>query len=599
MSPFSSSPRAVAAGLILATLSSTAAAQAPARPQPTLVRNVTLPAATADEEPATVSLLLRDGRIAGVVPGAAEAPPGHRVVDGTGYLALPAFVDAWTTRGVETPVPQKDRDKPVDVSSDVRVDMRLANRKGIQPTFRAVEALALQDEQLVQLRESGFGATHVSPSGQLLSGSTVLATTRDGAMRDLVLASELYTCAAFRATGDGYPSTLMGYMAQLRQFFLDVQWYDELRTRWESGRPGTRPPYDPDLEAGVALVRGERTLLCEVETARDAERWLKLADSFGLKLAFVGGRDLWKVGAQLAERDIPVILTLDWGKEVDDPDEDKGKKKKAEKDEGDEEEAEPQTEYTEPYGVRAEKRRLWEQRRDSTLRLQEAGVRIAFGTASSKPSALLKSVRSLVEAGFAIQDARAALTTGGAALAGADGRLGRLATGYDATFVLWTGDPLVRKKAKPGWVFVDGYPYDLDEEPLPPDGDDENGANGEGPAEGVDPTGTWTVEFESEGGPQKATIELEMDEDGVLSGRMIMTSPMDGSEVTAPLEGRMNGTELAWSGTLTFGQFEIESSVVCEIAGDQLNGETTVSTPWSEEPEVNEFKATREPQEVE
>ena len=39
--------------------------------------------------------------------------------------------DAFTQSGLETPTPEKDQDVPVSAKSDVRVGMRLANRKGV------------------------------------------------------------------------------------------------------------------------------------------------------------------------------------------------------------------------------------------------------------------------------------------------------------------------------------------------------------------------------------------------------------------------------------------------------------------------------------
>ena len=49
--------------------------------------------------------------------------------------------------------------------------------------LRAVEALAITKEQGEAWRKSGFGAALIAPGGELLSGASALATTRDAAMR--------------------------------------------------------------------------------------------------------------------------------------------------------------------------------------------------------------------------------------------------------------------------------------------------------------------------------------------------------------------------------------------------------------------------------
>ena len=195
------SSRLVIATTASLVLSVFAAAQAPSRPQPYVVRDVRL----VDEEDAPrVNLLLRGGRIQAIVDAAEEAPPGARVVDGKGYLATPALIDAFSYGGCETPEPVAQQDMPISTDSDVRVDMREANRKGIQPAFRASDVLGFPDDGAKGWREAGFGSLLSSPHGELLAG--------------------------------------------------------------------------------------DRRVLCEANTARDIERWIRLADEVGLKVAIAGGR---------------------------------------------------------------------------------------------------------------------------------------------------------------------------------------------------------------------------------------------------------------------------------------------------------------------
>lgn len=292
------------------------AAQAPPRPQLYVVTDVRTSDAT---DAPHVSLVLRGGRIESVLEAGAGLPPGARTVDGKGQLAVPAFIDAFTQAGCVTPVPKSDRDQPPSTRSDVQIDMREANRKGLQPAFRAVDVLDLAKDKSKGYREAGFGTILSAPQGQLLSGTSVLACTRDAAARDAVITADVFAHAAFRAAGPGYPGTPMGYVAQLRQFFLDAQRQRELEKRFAAGRPGLRPPFDADLEAASPMLARERRIVCEAQTARAIERWIKLADQFGLDIAIAGGREAWKVADVLAARRIPVILTLDWGEEVKDP----------------------------------------------------------------------------------------------------------------------------------------------------------------------------------------------------------------------------------------------------------------------------------------
>ena len=292
------------------------AAQQPSRSQPIALKNVKL---SDKEGAASVTLILREGRIAGIVDAKEEPPKDVRVIDAHGFFVTPAFIDAYTFAGCVTPQPAIDRDIPPKAGADIVVDMREANRKGIQPSFRAAAAFKFEGGGAKAHREAGFGALATSPHGQLLSGTSVLATTRDTAARDAFLRATLFDTMGFDATGPGYPGTLMGGIAQLRQFFLDAQRNAELARRRAAGKSGPRLPFDEDFDAIQFALGKQRRVLCEADTPADIERFLKLGDEFGFEIAISGGREAWKRASLLRERNIPVFLTLEWGDEPDDP----------------------------------------------------------------------------------------------------------------------------------------------------------------------------------------------------------------------------------------------------------------------------------------
>ena len=82
-----------------ASASSLALAQSRApRPEPYALRGVRLSL----EDDATSTLILRDGVIESILDAQAAVPAGCRHVDGEGLIAMPAFVDAYTTSGCDT-----------------------------------------------------------------------------------------------------------------------------------------------------------------------------------------------------------------------------------------------------------------------------------------------------------------------------------------------------------------------------------------------------------------------------------------------------------------------------------------------------------------
>ncbi len=582
-----------------------AAAQARPAPQRHALREVRL---GLSEDAQSATLVLENGRIASVSETDAPVPPGSLVIEGAGLIALPAFLDCFTTTGCATPAPKADQDVPVPIEADPRIDMREANRKGIQPAFRAAQVLDLQKDKSKAWRETGFGALLCAPSGQLFSGTSVLAASREAAVRDIVVSTDVFAHAAFEASGPGYPSTPMGYQAQLRQLVWDARRHLELREREARGRPGPRPPFDAELEAMEPVLAARRRLACEADSYGDIQRWIDLSEELDLRIAIVGGREAWRLREELARREIPVILTLEWGEEVEDPHkQDKSKaadppsQESAAAPEGSEPIPGPPAEtepaaageatkerqvYEEPLGVREERRRLWEEGRDCALRLCEAGVPIAFGSRNASAAELTKKVRTLVEAGLEEEVALTALTRGAAEILEVESELGAIQPGRDATLALWTKSPF-EKGAKLAWLFVDGFAheFELEEE----EGDDAP------PDEGVRASGTWSLTLEGQGGTRSGKLVLLMEEDGATTGSYTTQSP-DGGERTTEVEGRVSGRKLRLAGTFQRGDVEVELTIRAEITGDELSGESISKTPANER--RSSLRGTRTPERV-
>lgn len=559
-------PLLAAAGLALAASGPVHA------PGPVLITNVRLSTA-ADAKPA--SILVRDGRIERLQEGTIDAPIDARTMDGRAALVLPAFLDAYSFAGCATPEPKAERDQPAKTSTDVLVDMREANRKGIQPAFRAADVFDAGDA-LSAWRENGFGALLSAPAGQLLAGQSALVVTREAAARDAIVRASVFDHASFQSTGPGYPGTLMGSIAQLRQFFLDARRQGEILARRAAGKPGERPPFDADLAAAQDCLARRRVVCCAVDEADDIERFLALSNEHGFAIAIAGGREAWKRARLLADKKIPVILTLAGGDEPEDPDAQDAKKKK-----------EPRAEdapwtYDVPVAAKREKRRLWVEERDGARVLAEAGVRIAFGTGKEKPKGLVERVRKLVEAGLPRETALRALTEVAAEIVGASPALGRLAVGSDATFALWTKDPLTAKDAAVAWLFVDGRPIEFDaQDKAKKDAKDT-------PDEGVDASGNWSIAYDVPQVPS-GQLEVQMDKDGSVEGTLRGKSP-SGAPVEAALSGSVRGKTMKLSGTL-----EVEDMrMVLEFEGE-LDGDAWKGTLGGVMPTAVGFTAQRTP----
>lgn len=585
--------------------------QAPLLPKTSVITDVVL---DTTEEAEHFDIVIRDGRIVSIDATGAELPAGAKVFEGKGMLVQAGFIDAWTTSGVETPTPVADQDVAVDIKSDVRAGMRDANRKGIAPSFRAADVVDFGVDGAGAWRTSGFGVLLAAPSGQLLGGHGALLVTRGGPRRELILNPEVFQFGEFDASGGGFPSTLMGYFAQLRQFFFDAERQAKLEARYTSGEEDTRPVWDPELRAGTMLIGGRELYVVRADRAGDVERWIRLADEFQLRIAIAGGREAGQHAALLKERGIPVLLDMDFGEEVKDPaakEEKKDEEPEAAPEElidgpnanpeseeltasplspeADDEAAEEEAEeedaglwhYEEPEALKIERRRLWEERRDNAQELVEAGVRVLFATGERKPKELFSALRMATAEGLDREVVRTALTVDAARFLGLGEHLGSVSVGRDANFGVWTSDPF-DEDASLALMVVDGRVEEF-----------EVTEKGKGPAEGLDASGTWTIITESEDAPEGATLIIEMDDTGRVTGSFSMVSPMSGDPMSTSVKGSVSDKQLKLKGEFDFDGMGITFELDVTLTGDAFSGESTWSGPWGED--ASKVTGTRPP----
>ena len=175
-------------------------AQAGRRPELHALRDVRL-VDTGDAPHKT--LILRNGRVEAILEATASTPDDARTIDMHGAVALPAFVDAYSFVGCEMPKTVAEHDLPPKAGSDLFIDMREANRKGILPAFHAADVFRLDADAQKRWRSSGFGYVLSAPHGQLLSGTSTLCSTREAPPRDAVLVANAFDHGGFDCSGPG------------------------------------------------------------------------------------------------------------------------------------------------------------------------------------------------------------------------------------------------------------------------------------------------------------------------------------------------------------------------------------------------------------
>ncbi len=266
-------------------------------------------------------VVVRDGIIESVGPATGSVPFDAEIVDTTGLVVYPGFVDAGTTTGIDAELERKRKENATggtaDAATDVLPEMTPDNRNLVHSDVEAIELLKIEASTFAPSREAGFVAGEVAPArGAIRGWGAVLSFS------DSPLPAPLRTPAALHAAfefggrgpggGGGYPSTLFGVIAHLRQSFLDAERLDsELADYARRGMKGRRRPAgDEPLKRLGDVIRRDAPVVFEASTHEAIHRALKLADEVGFDVRIAGAAESFKIAPRLRSAGIPVILDL-------------------------------------------------------------------------------------------------------------------------------------------------------------------------------------------------------------------------------------------------------------------------------------------------
>ena len=240
----------------------------------------------------------------------------------------------------------------------------------------------------------------------------------------------------------GFPNSLMGVMAYIRQVYLDAEHYKLARQQYASRANGAqRPPYDRALEGVLEAPR----ILLPASRAVEIERMLKFAAELKTPAVLYGGHEAYRAADLLRKTGTPLLIDLRWperGREED-------------------------PERTDSLRIL----RLREHSPSSPAALAKAGCRFAFYTGGIPIRDLRKAVKRALDAGLPHAAAVRAFTLSPAEIYGVADRLGSIDRGKIANLVVTDGE-LFAEKTQIKYIFVDGVKYEPLPEPV-----EERGAN--------------------------------------------------------------------------------------------------------------------------
>jgi imidazolonepropionase-like amidohydrolase len=504
------------------------------------------------------TVVFRNGLITDVGENA-KIPADARIIEGAGLTVYAGFIDGYTSLGLQTAQPQAQTPAGPAGAGNRQAAAAAAAQAPPEsghgdPSDEAAEQVKPGGTAVDDARNAGVTTALTTSRQGIFAGQSALINLDGAEASKLVVRAPVTLTVQFstgRFFGGGYPGSLMGTVAFIRQTFYDAMRYrDEVERYNKTKRGVTRPENDKKLAALQPALRGDLPVLFIANSDNDIRRALMIADEFKLKPIIGGALYGYRVASTLKARNVPVILSVDFPLRPNDwPD--------------DEEESLRvlQSRAETPKGA---------------AMLAQAGVKFAFTSGSLRPADFLNNIRRAVENGLPKDEALRALTSNAAELFGASEQLGTIETGKIANLVVMSGD-LWARDAKIRHVFIDGNQIELKKEtPAPqrvgggrPGG--QGGAQGATEAVNVNPVGEWQLVVNSPQGDLAVKLVLRRD-GNVYSGTF--SSQMGEAQLR---DISINGNQLRAIAGLNMGGQTIDATITGTIEGDSIRGAVAVA----------------------
>ena len=186
---------------------------------------------------------------------------------------------------------------------------------GVRPEHRVAAEFSPDAKELTALRALGFTAANVIPTEGIYRGTGTLALLGEGNPNQLILRPDTVQHLAFSGTAkraEGYPNSLMGIIAVIRQTVFDAQHYYAMQT-WHKAHPtDARPEYNPSLEAlrPVLAKTGQQRIVIESGSVLMLNRAQVLAAELGFNPILVATGQEWRRPQLMKQIKAPFIVPV-------------------------------------------------------------------------------------------------------------------------------------------------------------------------------------------------------------------------------------------------------------------------------------------------
>jgi len=382
------------------------------------------------------TIVIRNGLI-DAVGANVQVPPEAAIIDGTGLTVYPGLIDSFSDTGLPNVAAQAGGQRgrgqgggggPQPRAPQNAHEAIFQTPLGLSPERKIAEEVQPDGKNVQASRNVGITSALVVATNGVFTSQGALINTGES---NLVLKSPIALNINPAPQRGGYPGTMIGVFAVIRQTFADADWYRQNWNQYNANPRGIeRPRHDPSLEAMIPVLENKLPTIIQANWRQEIKRVLVLADDVKIKPIIAGGREAGTIAAQLKSKDIPVLVSVNY--DIQKPGNDEGYYAQELKD--------IQT---------------------NVSLLQKAGVRFALQSGfAERPQQFIENIRKTIENGLTTEQALRASTLSAAEIFGVSSSLGSLEAGKIANVVVATAEPFAQG-SRVRTVFIDGKPFEI------------------------------------------------------------------------------------------------------------------------------------------
>ena len=355
------------------------------------------------------SMLVKDGKIVEI--GSDFSVPNNTVkYDMSGLYVYPSFVDVSSSFGTKNP----------SNTSRSRSTEYKASRQGyywndhILSDYNTIDDFNYDEKKSKELREFGFGVVNIHRKDGVHRGTGALVALDDKSNNSFRIlnptSTESFSFSRSLQFNQAYPSSIMGAMALLRQFYHDLKWYED----------GGSTSTDMAIEAAI-----KNYSLPKIFSAGDklnVIRALKISDELGFKSIVEGSGYEYENIEDLKNYDNTIVVPINYPKAFDLTD----------------------VHIVEKLTLQQLKR--WNQAPSNLVQLSNNNINFAISPKNVKNSSeFFNNIRKSISYGLDSDEALAALTITPAKSINMEGKIGVIKQGAYANFLVTSG-PIFEKE---------------------------------------------------------------------------------------------------------------------------------------------------------